>query len=363
MAVLLGRRALNRALLRRQHLLARTRMPALDMIEHLVGMQAQAPYPPYVGLWTRLRGFRHAELAGLLTSAAVARLTMMRGTVHLVSARDCIGLRPLLRPVLTRMLVGTGGVRLSDTDLAGIVARCRALVDEAPRTPAELADSLREHWPEHTALTMLNAARALVPLVQLPPRAVWGTGGQARYVTAEKWLGGPLSAVPVERMIERYLAAFGPATVGDIQAWCGLTRLREITDRMSGSLRVFRADSGAELLDLPDAPRPDPDTPAPPRFVPEFDNLVLSHADRTRIVADDHRRALLTRNGIVPGTVLVDGFVCGVWRITTERKHATLTVQPFARLSKKNTVALESAGTRLLRFYADTADTHSFRVE
>lgn len=357
---LLSRRTLNRTLLQRQHLLRKSTMSALEMVEHLVGLQAQAPNPPYLGLWTRLRGFRHADLARLLTDRSVVRIALMRGTVHLVSARDCLGLRPLVQPPLERGLNGAFGRRLTGVDLSSVAAECHSLLRHGPLTPCDLGELLGKHWPDHDPLALANAARALVPLVQLPPRGVWGQGGQTRYDTAETWLGGPLSPVPLETMVQRYLAAFGPASVQDIQAWSGLTRLREVTDRLP--LRVYHADTGAELLDLPDAPLADPDTPAPPRYIAEFDNLVLSHADRTRIIADEHRPALLTSNGIIPGTILVNGFVAGLWRITTHRKHATLTVQPFRRLSKRDTASLESAGARLLAFYAPIAETRTVEI-
>jgi hypothetical protein len=153
----------------------------------------------------------------------------------------------------------------------------------------------------------------------------------------------------------RYLAAFGPASVQDAQAWSGLTRLRPVFDRLRPRLCTFRDERGRELFDLPDAPRPDPEIPAPPRLLPEWDNLLLSHADRTRVIAEEHRRAIWSNNGIVPGTLLLDGFVSGTWKLTREKASATLRIRPFAPLTTADRVATEEEGARLLAFAAEDA--------
>src|SRR5215470_477486 len=266
----LGRRELNRALLDRQMLLRRVPLPAetgpraervIETVEHLAGLQAQAPFPPYYGLWSRLAGFRPGDLAELILSRRLVRIALMRGTIHLVSAGDCLMLRPLIQPVLDRAMSTTYGRQLS-----------------------ELGTLLSAQWPDHPPAALAQGVRALVPLVQVPPRAVWGLAGQAAHTSAESWLGRDLKAGPqLDDLVVRYLAAFGQATVMDMQAWSGLTRLREAVDRLRPGLRTFRDEQGAELFDLPDAPRPGPDVPAPVRLVAEFDNLILSHADRARI--------------------------------------------------------------------------------
>ena len=290
----LGPRELNRATLERQMLLRRRELPALDAIEHLVGMQAQAPSPPYVGLWTRLEGFRPDELGRLITERRAVRIALMRNTVHLVSAQDCLALRPLMQPVLDRTLYSTRANRahLDGMDIEALVAAGRALLEEKPRTAKELGKLLQEQWPERDPTSLARAIRHLLPLVQVPPRGVWGKSGPAAHTTAEAWLGRPLDPSPsIEDIVLRYLGAFGPATVKDVQTWSGLTRLGEVVERLRPRLRTFSDERGKELFDVPDAPMPDPDIPAPPRFLPEFDNLILSHADRTRFIAEEYRKA------------------------------------------------------------------------
>src|SRR5215213_3641075 len=337
---ILSPRALNRATLGRQMLLRREKLPALQAIEHLVGMQAQAPDPPYVGLWTRLEGFYPDELARLILDRRAVRVALMRNTVHLVSARDCLALRSLVQPVIDRGLhanrAGVEGV-----DLEALSAAGRALLEERPRTARELGVLLQERWPERDPASLARAIRHLVPLVQVPPRGVWGKSGPAAHTTAEAWLGRPIDRDPsLEEMVLRYLGAFGPASVKDVQTWSGLTRLGEVVERLRPRLLSLRDEYGGDLFDLPDVPRPDPDAPSPPRFLPEFDNMILSHADRTRVIADEHRKAIASRNGMVPATVLVDGFVRGTWKTERFRSRATLVITPFEPLAKEDRDAL-----------------------
>jgi hypothetical protein len=358
----LSRRALNRALLDRQLLLRRDPLPGavgpradrvVETVEHLVGLQAQAPFPPYYGLWSRLDGFRPGDLAELLLSRKAVRIGLMRGTIHLVSAGDCLRLRPVLQPVLERGLRANFGRQLAGVDSVALAGAGRALVEERPMTLHELGATLSRQWPEHQPAALAQGVRGLVPLVQVPPRGVWGEAGQAAHTSAESWLGRPLEpAVTAEYVVLRYLAAFGPATVADAQAWSGLTRLREVFGRLRPRLRTFRDEQGRELFDLPDTPRPDPDTPAPVRLVAEFDNLILSHADRARIISEPDRQRLSSRNGIFPGTVLIDGFARGMWRVTTARGAAVLAVELFGAVGGGDRDAVTAEGQRLLEFAA-----------
>jgi hypothetical protein len=358
----LSPRALNRATLGRQMLLRRQKLPALQAIEHLVGMQAQAPDPPYVGLWTRLEGFYPDELARLILDRRAVRVALMRNTVHLVSARDCLALRPLVQPVIDRGLhanrAGVEGV-----DIEALSAAGRALLEERPRTAKELGMLLQEQWPERDPASLARAIRHLVPLVQVPPRGVWGKSGPAAHTTAEAWLGRPIDRDPsLEEMVLRYLGAFGPASVKDVQTWSGLTRLGEVVERLRPRLLCFRDEYGRDLFDLPDAPRPDPDVPSPPRFLPEFDNLILSHADRTRVIADEHRKAIASRNGMVPATFLIDGFVQGTWKTERNRGKAMLEVEPFEALAKQDRRVLAEEGERLIRSIGHDSETFEVNI-
>lgn len=361
----LGRRALNRALLERQLLLRRRNQPTAEAIERLVGMQAQAPNAPYIGLWTRLDGFRLDDLVELLTGRRAVRATLMRGTIHLVTALDYLTLHPLVRPLLERAVYSNPTYAQSlptGPDLEDVLAAGRALLEERPRTNAELRVLLGQRWPDRDPAALAFAVRFLLPLVHVPPRGIWGASGQATLTTAEAWLGRSVDAdTRPDPMILRYLAAFGPATVKDMQTWSGLTRLREAVTRLRPQLRTFRDEHGNELYDLPDAPRPDPDTPAPVRFLPEYDNCLRSHADRTRVMSDEDRRRLSSRNDAPKPTFLVDGFVRGAWRIAQKRSTATLLVEPFAALSKTDTDAVTREGAQLLAFAADDAESHDIR--
>ncbi|MFI8853741.1 winged helix DNA-binding domain-containing protein [Streptomyces sp. 891-h] len=354
MPELLTRPALGRALLARQLLTERAEMPVRNAVEHLVGIQAQAPKPPYFALWSRLDGFDPQELSLLLEGRELVRLSVMRGTVHLVSDRDALQLRALTQPLHERAVLTDHAKRLGGADPWQVAEAARELLAEQPLTGSELGVRLQERWPEVEARALAMTARYLLPLVQLPPRGLWGRSGQPVVDTVERWLGRPPAAEPcVETMVLRYLGAFGPASVRDAQVWSGLTRLGEVLERLRPQLRVFTDEAGRELFDLPDAPRPGPELPLPVRFLAEYDNIILSHADRSRILDEPIRRALATKNGQVPGTFLVDGRVRGTWKADTSRRAATLTLTPFGRLDDETAQALAREGERLLAFATD----------
>ena len=369
-APLLSPRALNRALLERQLLLRRAAKPAEEVIRHLVGMQAQNPLDPYLALWSRVEAFDPQELAGLLLERrAVRAVAMMRTTIHLMTAQDWLALRPVLQVVQERGF-STGspfGRNLAGIDVAEVVAAGQALLDEKPRTAAALATRLKERWPERDASSLSYAVRYLLPLVQLPPRGIWGRGGQPVLATAKSWLGQPVGTETApDELVMRYLAAFGPATVMDIQAWCWLTRLGPVVEKHRAELRTFRDELGRELFDVPDGPRPDPDTPAPPRFLPQYDNLLLSHKDRSRVFG-------VTAGWPFPvdqivqvfagGSVLVDGFLHAGWKIERDGERSTLIVRPLRPLSAGDRAAVADEGARLLQFREGSAATHDVRFE
>jgi hypothetical protein len=368
---MLSRRAVNRATLDRQLLLTRVSMSTMDAVEHLVGMQAQAPNSPYVGLWSRLAGFHPEDLAGRLESRHAVRTHLMRSTVHLVSARDCLAMSPLMRPVMDRAYHGTPfRHEVSTVDIAELVSFGGRLLAERPLTRVELGRLLATRWPDADPAAMAYTVCYLVPVLQVPPRGVWGATGEARWTTIESWLGRALDSEPAPgRALLQYLAAFGPASVADMRVWSGLTGLREVVSGLD--LRTFRSEAGAVLFDLPDAPRPDPDTPAPVRFLPEYDNLLLSYADRSRVIPDGRRPPLFPGNGAGYGTFLVNGDHRGHWRIDRYRDRdrgrageaASLVLEPFERLSTQDTTELIEEGARLLRFIAGTRSDGEVRLD
>jgi hypothetical protein len=359
----LGARALNRALLARQGVLERWTGTAEAALQGLVGLQAQSPNPPYVGLWTRLEDFRAEDLSQLVVTRRAVRIALMRSTIHLVTAADCLRLRPLLAPMLDRAIRAPYGKRLAGLDERDVAEAARKLVEEKPLTLGGLGAALAERWPDRDPAALSQAARAWVPLVQVPPRGVWGAGGLAVHTTAEQWLGRPMDETSSpDELVLRYLGAFGPASVRDAQTWAGLKALKEVFERLRPRLLTFRDERGAELFDLPDAPRPDADFPAPPRFLPEYDNVLLSHAERSRIIAPQHRPRLMTVNGIIPGTLLVDGFVRGQWKASREGRTAVLAVELFEPVPPADRALAAEEGERLLAFVASDAESRDVRV-
>jgi hypothetical protein len=350
----LDTRRLNRTLLERQLLLRRRRIPPLEAVERLVGLQAQVPRDPYVGLWSRLDRFRPESLADAVTDRRAVRMPLLRATLHLVTDRDALSLRPALEPVLQRTLHSQSpfGKRLAGVDVDELLRLATALLEEQPRTRAELAPLLAERWPTHDGPSLAYAVTYLLPLVQVTPRGVWGHTGRSAFTTVEHWLGRPLGPVAApDEMVLRYLAVFGPATPADVQAWSGLQAVRELMDRLRPQLRVFRDARDRELFDVSGAALPHPDTPAPVRFLPEYDNVLLGHADRGRIVAP----GLKPWTEVGWGMVLVDGFTAARWTLDRDKDRATLRVEPFSRLSPADRDEVTLEGTRLTGFLARAA--------
>ena len=352
----LSRRVLNRTLLERQLLLERRSLPVLGVIEHLVGMQAQEPLNPYTALWSRLDPFDPDELGRLITEREAVRIAVMRSTLHLVSARDCLYLRPLAQPPMTRALYSSSpfGRAIAGVDNDELLAMGRALLEEKPRTIAELGRLLQERWPDRDANSLAYGVHYQLPLVQVPPRGVWGKTARPACTTAEAWLGRPLQVNPsIDELVRRYLRAFGPATVADMQNWSGIPGLRPAFERLRPELRSYRDEYGKELFDVPDGILADPELPAPARFLPEYDNVFLGHADRRRIISDEHRR--MGGVGVGPSTFLIDGFIAGTWRIVRDKKAARLVIGPIEPLSAADSVAVVEEGARMLAFVAGDA--------
>ena len=347
----LGEAALNRATLARQLLLERASMTPFDAIGHLVGLQAQTATSWYLTLWSRLRDFDPMATGRLLEERRVVRSWFMRATIHLVTDTDAPDLRSFTQPTIERAIRGKWAEALSAIDLRELEAEVRAFVG-TPRTPGELVAHLAARWPDAPdALTMTNAIKAIVPLVQVPPRGVWGRSGLVRLAALDAWLGRPVPrTVDPLPIVRRYLAAYGPASVADAQTWSGITRLGEAFERLRPELVTFRDSNGRELFDLPDAPRPDPDLPAPPRFLADYDNLLLSHADRSRFVGAGAREALTYRTGPIPGALLVDGRMVGAWHIRGDAGQATVVIQTVAPLAPDDEAAVRAEADAMLEF-------------
>jgi hypothetical protein len=359
----LSLRALNRATLARQMLLDREKVSVTAAVERLVGMQAQLPGPPYVGLWARLAKFERADLAHLIESRKLVRATLMRATLHLLTAEDFVWLRPILEPVLTRALQSRPKERTHGFDLDAIAALGRQFLQDGPHTFNEIRDALAQKFPKLDVRAMGYAVRTHVPLVQVPePEERWGFPREPKFALAETWLGRSLAKdADPGPLILRYLAAFGPAKAADVQTWSGLQGLRDSMEALRPQLNVLADEKGRELFDLPGAPLSSEDEPAPPRFLPEFDNLLLAHSDRSRVVPDAHRKKVFLPGLRVAATFLLDGFVSGVWKVERTKKSATLVIEPFAAVAKKERDALAEEGGRLVRFVEDRAESWDVR--
>jgi hypothetical protein len=343
------RRALNRATLDRQLLLRRSGLSTMDAVTRLVGLQAQAANAPYLGLWSRLDGFALADLTARLADRSVVRSSVLRGTQHLVAAADYVWLRPLLAPTLARARQAAFGRVTAEVDLAELAAAGEELLAGRTLTRTQLRDLLADRWPAAPPDALAWSVQTLVPVVHPPPSGTWRRGGATPFALATEWLGRPLAAPDAELLVRRYLAGFGPATVRDIQSWSGLTGLAEVVSGMPELVR------DGDFLDLPGLARPDPDTPAPVRLLPEFDNLIVAYADRTRLMPDEYRKRICVGALIAP-TVLVDGTVRGSWKLRWSRDRATLTVELFERLSTTDHGDVEAEATRLLEFAAPELD-------
>ncbi|GLW30749.1 winged helix DNA-binding domain-containing protein [Actinoplanes regularis] len=338
----LSNRVLNRTYLRRQLLDARSGRTALDVVIHLVALQGQENDAPYLGLWTRLEGFRHEELTGLLESRQVVRGPLLRGTQHLCSGADYPWLRPTVQPVLEKF-----AKRLTaGPDRTALLTSVGRILAAEPLQRSELGRRLAAEFPGHTPSDLALAAHLTTPLLHPPPSGFWGHRGRIRCVAAEAWLGRPMAAAELTTLVLRYLAAYGPASVKDVQVWSGLTRMGSVLQDLRGQLRIFRDGNGIELYDLPDAPLADPDEPARVVFLPEFDNAVLGHADRARIIHPGDRALVTPGWSIVRPTVLVDGFVAATW----ERAGGELRINPFRAWSSRVRDEVAEEGDRLLRF-------------
>lgn len=357
----LTRRDLNRATLARQLLLQPSPLSIIEAVEQVAGLQAQIPNPPYIGLWTRLETFQHDDLTRLMETRQIVRAAMMRSTLHLVTADDHQRWRSTLQAALVRALGAFFGQRGKGLDIEALVEAAREYLEAEPRSTGDLSKRLLEVQPGRDKDALAYAVRAYLPLVQVPPGGTWGTGSTATYTTARAWLGGDPQPDDVRGLLWRYLRAFGPASVKDFQFWSGLVKMGELIEPLKNELVIYRDEQGRELLDLPGMPLPGGDAPAPLRFIPEYDNLLIAHDDRTRVLADEDYSKVFLSAGRVLGTILVDGFVSGIWKVEREKKAAALVIEPFRPLAPDDRAGLAAEGERLLRFIEDKATDYTVR--
>jgi hypothetical protein len=354
-------RELNRATLARQMLLERAQLPVPAAIERLVGLQAQLASAPYVGLWTRLRDFKRADLADEIEQRKVVKATFIRATLHLCTAEDYLRFRTTLQPLLIEAASEIAKRRGGDFDIDKVLKAARKFIGERPRTFAEISEMLTQLLPDVDVGAMRYTVRTHLPLVQAPIASGWSYSNKPEFTLAEEWIGRAISPKDnLPELVRRYLAAFGPASVTDAQTWSGL-KLKEIFEKLRPELQTYRDEGRRELFDLPEVSLPAEDVPAPVRFLPEYDNLLLSHSNRTRVVADEYRSRVYLPGLRVAATILLDGFVRGAWKVEKTKDRATLVIEPFDKLTKRDRTALGEEGERLLRFVE--AKAKSFEVQ
>ena len=334
----------------------RERVAPVEAVQRLAGMQAQEPRPPFVGLWSRLEGFARDDLIGALGDGSAVRGLLMRATLHTVSAGDFRAFRPAVQSVLSAAYAGVDKRRREGVDVDAVLPVARELLAEEPRTFNELRALLSERFPDANERGLGYAARTHLALTMVPTDDRWGFPRDAKFALAEA--GDDRSPA---MLVRRYLGAFGPASAADAQTWSGLRGVAAVLEEMD-DLERFEDGQGRTLFDLPDAPRPDADVPAPVRFLPEFDNLVLAYDDRSRVIEDAHRPLVTTKNLRVKATFLVDGRVAGTWKSMRKGKKASLDLEPFGKPRKKDLTALMTEGEQLLRFVEEDAATFDIKV-
>lgn len=357
---LISLRELNRATLARQLLLQRATMSPVAAVEQLIGMQAQEARPPFIGLWTRLQDGQREAMLQAIDERLLVRATLMRGTIHLFSAADYRAFRPAIQPVLDRA-ISVLGSRSDGLDIEHVLPAAAALLAGNPLPFNDIRDQLQAQFPDVNDRALGFTVRMKIPLVVIPAKHRWGYPANAPFGLAEEWIGpGDPPPQALQNLVRRYLAAFGPATVTDAQTWLGMPGLKPTFEALRPELLEFKDERGKTYFDLPHAPRPPADTPAPVRFLPDFDNLLLSHGDRTRVIAEDHRGIVYQKGNLrLLPTFLVDGFVAGMWRSERTRNDATLTITPFSPLSPGTQRELTNEGEGLIRFIEEDAATHA----
>jgi Winged helix DNA-binding domain len=348
----LTRAELNRALLARQLLLERKRMTLPRAVEQLAGLQAQYTPSPYLTLRARLDGFERRQLTAALERRRLVKGLLMRGTLHIVTPSDYWAFATARRALGSDYWPPSYEKRLPQRKIAEVAKAAVAELRSDPRRFEEVRALLEPHATGDISPTFLwRRVQGQEQVVHVPPSGTWGYHGEGVYQAADVAIGGrpPPADEACEHMIRRYLGAFGPATIRDLAQWAGLQRIGPLGQAVKRlTLRMFVDEDGRTLYDLPNAPLPDPATPAPPRLVPRYDNLVLAHADRTRVLGDVPVGRVVTKNALVHATFLIDGFVAGTWQLENGRVR----LEPFARIPRAVRAALADEVERVEAFVA-----------
>jgi hypothetical protein len=359
----LSNRQLNRATLARQMLLERSDMGIADATAFLLGLQGQVSEGPYQGLWSRLKDFRHEDVTALIVDRTLLRGSTMRSTLHLHTADDMIGIREFVQPVLERTWHGAfGKKRFGNNDKEKVRKAAVKLLDKSPMTSGELGKALQEKFPEGEALAKAVLVQVMEVLIQIPPTRIWGSGHAPISTRVQNWVPGPYKrTIPRETLVRRYLAAYGPASVNDMQAWCGMTKLGETFEALRPELVTFEGEDGRELFDLPDAPRPEAETHAPVRYLPLYDNVYLGFDNRRRMLEENDMKRVNMLREFKPA-VLIDGIVSAGWTIEEKKGDAVLTVEPYHKVSKAEVREAETEGLAFLKFMRPEANSWDVRV-
>jgi hypothetical protein len=340
------------------------KIPVRQAVGSPGGLQAQEPSPPFLGLWTRLAEFQASDLAEALRRKEVVRATYLRGTLHLIDADDYLAFRSSFQPLFTLSMNSILRDRVKNLDVETLAATARQLFQEQPRTFTDMRAALVERFPDVDERALGFTARMQVPLASLPDDSPWSFPTDPIFADASSWLGRSFEpSANLEALAMRYLGAFGPASVTDFQNWSGLKGGRDVFNALRPRLVTYRDDRKRELFDLPDAPRPDESTPAPVRFLPGFDNAILGHDDRSRIIADEHRPRVSTKNLQVLPTFLVDGVVAGTWKTGRTKGTVSLMITPFTAIPAKLKAEVVREAEQVVRFLHPDAGKPSVAIE
>ena len=362
MPEILTNRQLNRATLARQMLLERSDMGIVDAVRFLGGLQAQQSNDPYIGLWSRLNGFTHEALTALIVDKTLARATTMRGTLHLHTADDLVGFRALVQGFLDAMWKSNFLKRFGDEDKAKVRRAGVRILDKGPITAGDLGKQLKAKFPGAEPLALSVLLQLSETLIQVPPTRIWGNGSAPQLVRVENWLPGQTSALTRTDLVRRYIAAYGPASINDMQIWCRLTKLSTEFKAIEKELVTFEDEEGRVLYDFPDAPRPPADTPAPVRFLPLYENAYLGYDNRRRMLMEEDLKRINIFENFKPG-VLIDGVIAAGYVVSRKKDAARLEIEPYHKLTKKQAREVEAEGEAFLRFMEEGAKAYTVEVQ